>query len=519
MFRGIYLLFLLFLTLSLGSCTKKKADIVSPPDSSNPDNPNPDPSPPPGPAPSDLNGLFLYGSNMGSYAGWSDEQLAELLMGNSEKGIAGAGVNSLRPALYDRFVQEWGYDIRVNAFEMYRQLGGRDHTVFLNGPADEHREQKSYCNGVQSQTFANLYEPIWSAAGEVNPNNYYASYVYHTVKTYGPYVKYWEVWNEPDYTNNWPASQTWAQSDPSPCDLPNFGAPVQSYVRMLRITYEIVKLLDKDGMVCVGGLGYPGFLDAVLRNTDNPNGGGVSAAYPKKGGDWFDGLSYHVYPMYSLGNNRNSDAAAAAVIHLKDEFQAVLDKYAYNGTANPEKTFIVTETNVPRKAIGSYVGGDEVQRNFLIKAAIAAQKAGISGLYIYGPSENVPLAQATDPYQVMGFYQQITSGPYQATITPGGIAWRTVSGLLGSRQYDPAATAALQLPSNVDGGAFYGAADDDYLYVLWAKTSNASETAAAQYSFPASLAIKTATQSDWENKQTRVTNTISLTGSPVFIKP
>lgn len=509
----IYLLPSFVLILFLSSCTKQKVDTPSS------GGVTPGPLPPSGVAPSDLTGEFLYGSNMGYYPAWSDEQLAELLIGNSEKGIAGAGVNSLRPAMYDSFVQQWGYDIRVNAFETYRQLGGKDHTIFLNGPADKHRERTSYCNGVPSETFANLYEPIWSADGKINPNNYYANYVYHTVKTYGPYVKYWEVWNEPDYTNNWPASQTWEHSDPNPCDLPNFGAPVQSYVRMLRITYEIVKRLDEDGLVCVGGLGYPGFLDAVLRNTDNPNGGSVSADYPEKGGEWFDVLSYHVYPMYAVGNNRNSDAAATAIVRLRDEFQAVLTNYGYDGTTNRQKPFIVTESNIPRKAMNNYVGGDDVQRNFLIKAAVIAQKVGISALYIYGAAESAPLAQATDPYQAMGLYQNITSGPYQATITPGGIAWRTVSNLLSARQYDPVATADMQLTPDIDGGAFYSAADKDHIYVLWAKTSGAQETASAQYSFPAPLAIKTAARFDWENKQSTITGTIPLTGSPVFIKP
>ena len=514
MLRGIYPLFLLFLVSILGSCTKGKA-IIDALDDTNVDSDQTNPLP----TPSDLGGLFLYGSNMGSYSGWSDEQLVELLMGNSTKSIAGAGVNSLRTAMYDHFVQQWGYDIRLNAFETYRQLGGKDHTIFLNGPTEAHREKTRYCDGTESQTFANLYEPIWSSAGKVNANNYYANYVYQVVKTYGPYVKYWEVWNEPDYTHNWSATQTWTQSDPNPCDLPNFAAPIQSYVRMLRITYEIVKHLDKDALVCVGGLGYPSFLDAILRNTDNPNGGSVSADYPKKGGEWFDCLSHHVYPMYYLESDRHSDAAAEAIVNHKNEFQAVLNKYSYDGTTNPEKAFIITESNIPRKAIGSYVGGDDVQLNFLMKAAVAAQKAGISGIYIYSAAESSSLAQATDPYQAMGFYQNITSSPYNATITPGGIAWRTVSNLLRTRQYDRATTAELQLPPNIDGGAFYSAGDKNYVYVLWAKTNGTSETAMAEYSFPASFNIKTATQFDWENKQTSVSGTISLTGSPVFIKP
>ncbi len=288
---------------------------------------------------------------------------------------------------------------------------------------------------------------------------------------------------------------------------------------MLRITYEIVAHLDDDGLVCVGGLGYPSFLDAILRNTDNPDGGKVNAGYPKKGGEWFDCLSYHVYPMYYLANDqRHSDAAAAAVVNHKDAFQAVLDKYSYDGTDHPKKTFIVTECNIPRKAIDGYIGGDEVQRNFLIKAAVLAQKASINGLYVFGPAEGTPLAQATNPYQAMGLYQRMTSGPYEADITPGGIAWRTVSSLLGNRHYDPVATAALQLPATVDGGAFYATDDKDYIYVLWAKTSGTSEASSAPYTFPASFSINAATQFDWGKKQTSVTGNIQLTGSPVFIK-
>lgn len=506
---------LIFVLVGLLASCGKDSPLVDDPDNTG-NNELPEPN---HPIPGELGELFLYGSNMGTYPGWSDQQLAELLIGNPDRGIAGAGVNSLRPAMYDHFVERWGYGVRVSAFETYRQLGGKDHTIFLSGPDAAHREQTMHCDGVQSQTFANLYEPIWLAPGEVNPNNYYANYVYNVVKTYSPYVKYWEVWNEPDYTNNWQASQSWDQADPNPCDLTNFAAPIQSYVRMLRITHEIVRHLDDDALVCVGGLGYPRFLDAILRNTDNPNGGGVSAEYPKKGGDWFDCLSYHVYPMYYVGNNPHSDAAAAAVVNHKDAFQAVLDKYGYNGTTSPKKPFIITESNIPRRPIGGYLGGDEVQRNFLVKAAVLAQKAGISGLYVYGLSESRPIGQASNPYEAMGFYEHVTGTPYNASITPGGVAWRTVSQQLGARRYDPAATASLQLPAHIDGGAFYSEIDKDYVYVLWAKTSGSSEDATAEYRFPESFNIAKATGFDWENKPSSISGTVSLSGSPLFVIP
>ncbi|MFT3902605.1 MAG: hypothetical protein QM727_05500 [Niabella sp.] len=459
--------------------------------------------------------LFLYGSNMGYYPGWTDEQLSEILIGspNSE----GAGVNSLRPAMYDRFVEEWGYNIRSNAFKFYQQLGGKDHVIFLNGPSDAHRDKTKYCASHESGTFANLYEPIWTNDGQINDKNYYALYVYNVVKTYGPYVKFWEVWNEPDYTNNWAASQTWANTDPNPCDLDGFYAPVQSYVRMLRITYEVVKKLDPTDQVCLGGIGYEGFLDAIMRNTDNPSEGAVTSAYPQKGGAWFDCVSYHIYPMYSLGGDKkNSDAAAQTIVAQRNNLEAVLKKYQYGG----KKSYIVTECNIPRKALNGYIGGDEAQRNFMIKAAVMAQKSEIKGLYIYGAAESETLSAATEPYQVMGFYQKMPLAPYKATINPSGVSWRTASRLLGNRHYDKAKTDAMQLPSTVDGAAFYSTSDKNYIYVLWAKSSGNSESASASYSFPASFNITSTTQYSWEEVKSQAnSNNFKLTGSPIFIKP
>lgn len=508
-FKAPKVIIAIALPLILIACSKGKISTTEEESQPSPENQPPYTVPPPASA---GGADFLYGSNMGYYDGWRDEQLAEVLIGNPSKNISGAGVNSLRPALYEHFVNQWGYDIRLDAFKTYEQLGAINNTIFLNGPTEEHRDKTKYCGGQESKTFANLYEPIWSGDGKVNPNNYYATYVYNVVKTYSPYVKYWEVWNEPDFTGNWGATQTWANEDPSPCDLSNFSAPIESYVRMLRITYEIVKSVNPSGMVCVGGLGYSGFLDAILRNTDNPNGGTVSNEYPKKGGDWFDVVSYHVYPMYDLGGNKNSDAAAATISTHKNEFQNVLNKYSV------QKGFIVTETNIPRKPLNNYIGGTDVQRNFLIKAAVVAQKSGINGLYIYGPAEGQSYGGASDPYKMMGFYEQITGGPYNVKATEGAVAWRVTRSLLGGRRFDKNATDAMQLPPNADGAAFYSDADKKYVYVLWAKTSGTSESASVSYNFPASTGVTAATQYNWDGSSTQVSAAVSLTGAPVFIK-
>lgn len=464
------------------------------------------------------NDFFLYGSNMGWFDGWTDEQIAEILIGNPAKGIAGAGVNSLRPAMYDYFVTQWGYGIRSNAFKFYQSLGGKNHTIFLNGPSDAHKDNASYCSGSKSQTFANLYEPIW-VNGKINSNNYYANYVYNVVNTYKAYVKFWEVWNEPDFTGNWSATQKWNTTDPSPCDLSFFGASVQRYVRMLRITYEVVKTLDPNAFVCTGGLGYPNFLEAVLRNTDNPDGGKVTADYPQKGGAWFDCLSFHLYPMYNLTTStRNSDAAAAAIVASKKGYEDILKKYLY-GTTYPAKEWIITECNIPRKPLGGYIGSDEAQRNFMIKAAVACQKSDIRGLYVYSVAEETTYDKATDPYQVMGFYQNVTGKPYAVTANSCALSWRTTSTLLKERRYDKSASDALSLPAGVDGGAFYSEKDKNYIYVLWAKSSGNAENVTATYNFPASLSVKSMTCYSWDNKETSLTGSaLSLTASPVFVK-
>ena len=128
------------------------------------------------------------------------------------------------------------------------------------------------------------------------------------VTTYSPYIHTWEVWNEPDWAANWQATQTWDTQPPN-SRRPRWNDTIFAYVRLLRVTYEVVHKLDPQGKVTLGGIGYPSFLDAILRYTDDPTAGAASAAYPQKGGAYFDVVSYHYYPLFTPGN---SDAAPPA---------------------------------------------------------------------------------------------------------------------------------------------------------------------------------------------------------------
>ena len=227
-----------------------------------------------------------------------------------------------------------------------------------------------------------------------NDNNFYALYLYRMVNIYKDYVKLWEVWNEPDLDyagNGWKPSGlagNWWDADPNPCDVA-LRAPVQHYIRMLRISYEVIKTLDPAAYVTVGGLGYASYYDAILRNTDNPFDGSITPDYPYRGGAYFDVLSFHSYPhldesMRKWNNNtgtfdyfRHSDQAAQGFIDKKDKFLGVSQSYGYNNINYPEKLLISTETNIPSKRFGEYIGSDTAQLNYVMKTIVHSYKHDI----------------------------------------------------------------------------------------------------------------------------------------------
>ncbi|MEH0158256.1 T9SS type A sorting domain-containing protein [Limibacter armeniacum] len=487
---------------------------------------------------------FIYGSNMGYYPPWTDAQLADIAAGNPEKGVSGIGYNGLRPALPEHFLEQYGYQIRASTFQHYHDIGANGMTAFIGYPSDAHMDPNAYCDGIQSKMFDNMYEPIWDNGANgtaVNENNYMALYLYKMLQVYGPYVKYWEVWNEPDFSYSANSRKTsgqdgnWWDNDPNPCDLKNLQAPIQHYIRALRISYEVIKTYYPDSYVCVGGIGYVSFLDAVLRNTDNPNNGAVSKSYPLKGGAYFDCLSFHSYPHYKQRkwNNskggfdhfRHSDAALDIVRDEKATFESVLNKYGY-GKGFPEKAWIVTETNIPRfTPAGAELGGTpEEQRNFVMKTMIAFQNMGISANYIYNLADKETPKESTDIFKQMGSFKPIEgNNPYDAEMTTQGLGLKTLLTFLDGYKLDAAATSFIMDNDNIDGGVFTNG-EGDYKCVIWAKTkTDQSETSSANVTFPSYLNVSEYTVQEWDHaitadEKTFEGNTITLQGSPLMIE-
>lgn len=494
---------------------------------------------------------FQFGSNMGYYPGWTDGQLGDLARGNASLNIPGIGATALRPGLFEHYLEQYGYSIYLPWFEHFDSLGLVDHTMFVGDPSEDHRDPTDYCPSkpwLKNMGFKNMYQPIWDNGANgtpVNDDNYYALFMYKMVTLYTPYVKFWEITNEPDLDFSdqgmgWrepgdPAGSWW-DDNPDPCDC-QFGAPIFHYNRMLRISYEIIKSIDPNDYVTVGGLGFPSFLDAIMRNTDNPVDGSVTPDYPLKGGAYFDVMSFHSYPHINgslliwdpingiTGYRRHSDAAIAGITDDLNEFKAVMHHYGYDGNTFPKKLAIMTESSIPRKKLGDYIGSEEAARNYAIKLPIELQKEGVLNFHFYDLGEKETFNNALYPFQMTGFYEKL-EGTSISDIqrTNSGIAYKTVSNLLYGKTYDPTKTAEMQLPDHVDGGAFI---DNNGLhtYVLWAICeTDDSEMSSATYSFPTSFNLNNLLFHEWNFSLTTQQTIISpinipLTDSPTFFIP
>ena len=497
---------------------------------------------------------FLYGTNMGYFGpSWDDKSLANIASGNPSLNVSGAGVKSIRVSLPEHFLETWGYDVRLSEFSHYTSVGLLDNVVMIGEPSAAHRADNHPGCPDASGLFKNMYADIWDGGANgtpVNDTNYFALYVYKTVTRYKGQTKFWEIVNEPDIDyggRGWmpPGMEgNWWENNPDPCELGNLKAPVFHYIRTLRIAYEVIKSIDANAYVAPGGLGYASFLDAILRNTDNPVDGSVTTKYPLKGGAYFDVLSYHVYPAYSLKtwNNeigamvyrRHSDAAVAEYIKLKNDMVQVLNNYGYNNVTYPSKHVICTESNVARISFINggvpLIGSDLAQKNYLMKTHVLSQKEGIAQFYSFLLGDSRNESEATTEYEVMGLYKNLVgTGPltngnnYSTQYTNSGIGFKTTSQLLRNKTFDANRTNQMSLPTGIEGGAFRDVANN-YLYVLWAKTTvDQSELANASYSFPAAMNMPVdVTKFEWDfsitNANTTIASTgIQLTSTPIFL--
>ena len=493
-------------------------------------------------------GYFHPGINLGYYGpNWDDNNLADLSAGNETVGIPGVGVKALRGSLPEGLGQTFTYDIWINKYNYNKAVGTTDNLLFLETASEAHRDPIDYCPSDPEQTtmFANLYEPIWDNGENgtpVNDENYYALYVFEVVSRLKDEVKFWEIWNEPgfDYAGKGflPPGQpgNWWDNNPDPCDY-KLRAPIFNYIRTLRISYEVIKSIAPDDYVCIAGLGYDSFLDAILRNTDNPDDGKVTAEYPLGGGAYFDVVGFHAYPhidgslryydndIQDFVYSRHSDEAADALAIRTDARQEVLERYGYDGVTYPKKEWIATEVNVPSTPFGNQPwGSDEVQRNYVMKVNMKAMELDYTQLHLFLLADFKTEAEANFEFDLMGMYESLHDKvPYEQVTKESGIGLKTMSDALYGTRFDAARTAAMNLGDNVGGGAYLHE-DGTYTYALWAKTqADMSEDAFATYNFPASFGLMAMIRKEWDHSLTGTRlgegpGNIQLTSAPIFLR-
>jgi hypothetical protein len=229
---------------------------------------------------------------------------------------------------------------------------------------------------------------------------------------------------------------------------------------------------------------------------------------------------YYIQPGNTFGFTRNSDDAVRALKLRQDGLEDVLKKYGYGGEY-PRKEVIITETNIPGKQFANNIGSPEAQRNYLLKLAVLGQKNHVSAIHPYCVWDNAEQNGNGWDYDYMGFYKPLPDAPGGTLrVNESGLAWRTASRTLKERKYDDAETAKLSLPKGVEGGAFHSSKTNDYVYVLWAKTSrDRNETASASYTFPTAIRANRLNVTAWNGTVSDINGrVITLTGSPVFIK-
>ena len=386
------------------------------------------------------NGLGYIGN------GWDDARMSNL--------SSRAGYDGQRKKLPEQHFTDWGYYIEVGDAQTNIKLGILDVVGYLSTPLKNHSSNAS--NDPELCYPANLYKPIFLNNGEVNPENYWAYYVNKTVSIYKDYIKIWETWNEPDYTTSHDQVSKWMTEPPEKSILTHWYGTIFEYIRLLRITYEVAKKADPECFVATGGLGYPEFLDAILRYTDNPNGGTVTNEYPYTGGAYFDCDAYHQYPQYGVTDietqekydDNGSDMLAKKVVILKKNHEYILKKYKFDGTTYPKKIFINTETGLNSEKSGG-VGGDLARRNWILKLALFCIQYDVKQTHMLILSDG---GGGSGDFSNLGQFKSIEEGfTHLKSSSKGRLVLKKIN--LGKFIYDENRTNQFlqELPSNTKG--------------------------------------------------------------------
>jgi hypothetical protein len=288
-----------------------------------------------------------------------------------------------------------------------------------------------------------------------------------------PYnVKYWELWNEPDfpYIEFDNIFGCWGDASDA-----YYGGGY--YAEMLKVVYPQIKAADPQGQVLIGGLlmdcdprpgagcdtlaknkGQPMFLEGILRNN---------------GGLYFEGVSFHAYDYYlgKLGQYHNLNWGSA-----------------WNSTG----PVFIAKAQFIQSLLSQY----DVSGKFLVNSETAILCASC---------DNDPIFETTKASYVAQSYAAAIAQGFRANIWYSVFGWRN-SGLLGTESsLLPAYTAFNVSQRQLDEAVYRGAVTsteiggisgvmgfkfqngDRRIWVVWSKDGN-----------PHSITLSSAPQNAWD---------------------
>ncbi len=375
------------------------------------------------------------------------------------------GCRTFRTGLFHNVLEQWGYEEKRQALLFASQLGLVDVVGILGYPSPQAQDTINQCPGNTATTFIGLYLPAWKGPSTINEQNTYALYVWKVANTFKGLIRIYEVWNEPDA--GWGGLQkgqqgNWWEAPPPPCQT-GLKAPIFTYIRMLRITNEVVKKVDPDALVAVGGLGWPAYLDAVCRYTDQPDSGIVDHnLYPLTGGAYFDCMSFHAYPhQYAMGSTDTFPARCYSNIAIdgfwqrKCQLEQVLLHYGFDNVKYPKKNWICSEFNLPRISSKGPWANPDIQTDFAIKALASASGQGVSQMHFYALSDGGHFAETDSEFAFMGMFPPLDTTIFsQPKPHPIALALKQLKQLTEGFRFNAMHTADLKLPECLSGSAF-----------------------------------------------------------------
>lgn len=281
-----------------------------------------------------------------------------------------------------------------------------------SAPGKDPARPDSFRHAPPRNLFVSIFDDGTDVPGpgkRLNPDQYWGRMLARVAARYRGKVKYYQVWNEPDFPRG---VQTAAPHDPER----SFTGSVAEYVRMLAIAHTVVKWQDPDARIATGGLGYADYLQAMIDHG---------------AGRVFDALDFHAY------GDPGSDGALRAFLSVSGKMSRVLRR------AGLDKALICSETGFPASE-------PEHQAAYIPKLYATGLALGLEGVIYYSNTNPSWRQMGLVDWRTM---QQRTAGYW---------AYKTVSHALSGLRF------AGKLPLGPDRVGYRFVAPGREVRVLWA---------------------------------------------------